>query len=257
VLNDLELRELTFDGVTRPVYRIGSGPAVIVMHEAPGLYPEVAQFGRKVAAAGFTAYMPSLIGTPDKPYSNGYAVNTLLRACVAREFTIWATRKNSAITDWLRQLARFAYDEAGGGVGAVGMCLTGGFALAMMVDEVVKAPVLSQPSLPFAVTPAQKRDLGVDDATLERVRERCEAGACVMGLRFTHDPLVPPQRFQRLRDELGDRFIAIEIDSGPGNPHGIPRTAHSVLVYNHVDDRDHPTQQALERVIEFFADRLQ
>lgn len=255
---DLERREITLLGTTRSVFCTGTGPAVIVMHEAPGLYPGVADFGRIVARAGMRVYMPSLIGEPGRPIGMRYTAETITRACVSREFTLWATSRNSPITDWLRELAKLAHRECGGsGVGAVGMCLTGGFALAMMVDGVVKAPVLSQPSLPLAVTPAQRRDLGVDDRTLARIRARTrDDGVCVLGLRFTHDLLVPDERFQRLRDELGDRFIAVEIDSGPGNPHGISRLAHSVLVFDRVDRPGHPTRVALDRVISFFRERL-
>lgn len=254
---DFERQELCFSGQTRPVFKAGDGPAIIVMHEVPGLYPGVVEFGRRVISAGFTVYMPSLIGVPGKPFSQSYSVQTLARACVAAEFTTWATKKNSPITDWLRELARHADEECGGrGVGAVGMCLTGGFALAMMVDDRLKAPVLSQPSLPFALTAEQKRDLGVDDATLARVKQRARAGQCVMGLRFTSDRLVPPQRFERLREELGDKFIAVEIDSGPGNPHGIPRRAHSVLSYDYSDEPGHPTRAAYDRVIGFFRSEL-
>lgn len=254
---DFEEQSLTFSGESKLVFRKGSGPAVIVMHEAPGLYPGVADFGRRVADAGFTVFMPSLIGTPGKPFSAGYSLQTLARACVAKEFTVWATRRNSAVTDWLRELARHAHDQCGGpGVGAVGMCLTGGFALAMMVDDRMLAPVLSQPSLPFALLPSQKRDLGVDDATLARIKERTARGACVLGLRFTADRLVPPERFERLRAELGDAFLAVEIDSSRGNPHGLSPLAHSVLVYDYVDRVGHPTRDALDRVLAFFSERL-
>jgi dienelactone hydrolase len=255
---DFERISLTFRGETRTVYRGGSGPAVVVMHEAPGLYPGVAEFGRKVMRAGFSVYMPSLIGKPGKEMSFPYAIDTLARACVAREFTVWATRQNSPVTDWLRDLARHAHEECGGpGVGTVGMCLTGGFALAMAVDDRMLAPVLSQPSLPFAVTAAQKRDVGVDDATLARVKQRAaEDDVCVMGLRFTKDRLVPEERFARLREELGRNFIGIEIDSSWGNPHGLPPAAHSVLVHHLVDEPGHPTHQALERVMAFFSERL-
>lgn len=258
VYPDLERRELTLLGRTRTVFTTGVGPAVIVMHEAPGLYPGVADFGRVVAAAGFRVYLPSLIGAPGRPLGPAYAAQTLVRACVSREFTVWATRQNSEITDWLRALARLAHAECGGaGVGAVGMCLTGGFALAMMVEDVVQAPVLSQPSLPVALTAAQRRDLGVDDATLAQIRRRAAAGACVMGLRFTADRLVPAERFARLRDELGDRFIAVEIDSSLGNPSGLPPWAHSVLVHHCVDRDGHPTRAARDQVLAFFKDRLQ
>ena len=254
---DFARSELSFLGQSRLVFTKGTGPAVIVMHEAPGLYPGVADFGRRVVDEGFTVYMPSLIGVPGKPLSVPYALRTLAKACIAKEFTVWATQKNSAITNWLRELARHAHERCGGpGVGAIGMCLTGGFALAMMVDERLRAPVLSQPSLPFAVTRDQKRDLGIDDRTLRRVRERASRGQCVVGLRFTGDRLVPDERFQRLRDELGDQLIAVEIDSRPGNPHGIGRVAHSVLVHDLVDEPGHPTRAALGRVLAFFRERL-
>lgn len=251
----LEERSITLLGQTKQVFCTGSGPAVIVMHEAPGLYPSVVEFGNLVAAEGFRVFMPSLIGTPFRPMGVRYSLQTIARACVSREFTTWATNRTSPITDWLRELAKLAFGECGGnGVGAIGMCLTGGFALAMMVEDCVTAPVLSQPSLPFGVTSAQRRDLGIDDAALARIRERTDV--CVLGLRFTGDVMVPAERFQRLRDELGDRFIAIEIDSRRGNPDGIPRIAHSVLTLHRVDRPGHPTHQALERVLEFLRERL-
>jgi dienelactone hydrolase len=136
------------------------------------------------------------------------------------------------------------------------MCLTGGFALAMMVDEVLVAPVLSQPSLPFPITGAHRRDLGISDDDLAIVRKRAAAGACVLGLRFTGDILVPEARFARLREELGDRFIAVEIDSKRGNAHGIPRAAHSVLSHHFVDEPGHPTRAAMDRVLAFLSERL-
>ena len=127
---DLDRFEFTHGGLSRTVFRTGMGPAVIVMHEVPGLYPEVVDFGRAVAAEGLTVFMPSLAGTPGRGFSLPYNVQTLVRVCIAREFTVFATRRASAITEWLRALARQAHTACGGpGVGAVGMCLTGGFAL--------------------------------------------------------------------------------------------------------------------------------
>jgi dienelactone hydrolase len=239
------------------VYRGGTGPAVVVMHEVPGLHPGVVAFGRRLIAAGFTAYMPSMFGQPGRPLTAGYNMASIARACVAREFATWASDTTSPITTWLRALARDAHDKCGGpGVGAIGMCLTGGFALAMMVDPTTVAPVLSQPSMPFPITRRHRRDLGVSTADLAAIKERVAAGACVMGLRFTKDRLVPDARFARLREELGDGFIAIEIDSAPGNPHGIPRLAHSVLSHDFVDTPGHPTRIALDRVLAFFRERL-
>ncbi|MSO38530.1 MAG: dienelactone hydrolase, partial [Acidimicrobiia bacterium] len=149
VLNDFVQTDFTSQGKSRVIYRKGTGPAVIVIQEMPGITPEVAAFGRRVAEAGFTAVMPVLFGEPGKPLSMGYAARNIAWGCVTREFAALATGKTSPITTWLRDLAAQAHDECGGpGVGAIGMCFTGGFALAMMVDDRVIAPVLSQPSLP-------------------------------------------------------------------------------------------------------------
>ena len=257
MIDGFEVYDATYEDKTRTVFRAGRGPAVIVMHEIPNLHPGVVDFARRVIASGFTVYMPSLFGTPGKPVSMWTNLSSLARACVATEFATWVTRKTSPITTWLRALARDAHANCGGpGVGAVGMCLTGGFALAMFVDDVMVAPVLSQPSVPFPITAGRRRDLGISDEDLAVVRKRAAGGACVLGLRFTGDVLVPAARFARLREELGDRFIAVEIDSSRGNPHGIARTAHSVLAHDFVDEPGHPTHDALERVLAFLHERL-
>lgn len=245
------------DGVTHDVYRGGEGPPVVIMHEMPGLTPNVAAFGRRVVAAGFTVHMPHLFGQVGRPMSIGYAARSMLGGCVSSEFTTWALNRTSPKVAWCRALARAAHQEHGGkGVGAVGMCFTGGFALAMMVDDCIVAPVLSQPSLPFAAGQRRASDLNVAASDLERIKERGRDGQCVLGLRFTGDPLVPEARFERLRQELGDRFIAVEIDSSKGNPAGIPRIAHSVLTEHFVDQPGHPTRDALDRVLAFFSERL-
>jgi len=257
-LPGFETTTFSHDGKMRTVYRAGRGPGVIVMHEIPGIYPAVIDFARRVADAGFSVYMPDLFGTPGRPLSTPYLLGAMARACVSREFHVLAARQASPITDWLRALCRKAHGEQGGaGVGAIGMCLTGNFALALMVDESVMAPVLSQPSLPFGITPGLRAALHVSDEELAVVRRRARAGCPVLGLRFTGDPMCPKARFDTLRRELGaEGFEAIEIDSRPGNAHGIPRTAHSVVTKDLVDEAGHPTRQALDRVLGFFAERL-
>ena len=245
------------DGVERTVYSAGTGPAVIVIHEMPGLHPGVIDFARRVVDRGFHVRMPSLFGTPGKPVGVAYTIRSIVGGCVAREFTNWAVNETSPIIAWLRALAADAHAACGGpGVGAVGMCFTGGFALGMMVDERMQAPVLSQPSLPFPGGRRRKAAVGIGDADLARVKARAANGACLLGLRFTKDPAVPAARFETLRRELGDAFIAVEIDSSRGNPHGIPRAAHSVLTLHLVDEPGHPTRDALDRVLAFFDERL-
>jgi dienelactone hydrolase len=245
------------DGKRRDIYRAGSGPAVIVISEIPGITPLVAEFGRKVVAAGCTAIMPSIFGDPGRPASGAYIFQSIGPACVSREFTAFALKKTSPITVWLRKLAAAEHERCGGpGVGVVGMCFTGGFALAMMVDDVVVAPVLSQPSLPLPVTRSKKRALGLSDADLARVRERAAAGSGLIGLRFSGDKMSPPERFDHLREVLGDAFAAVELDSSPGNPHGHKKMAHSVLT-DDLDDRPGtPTRAALDQVLAFFSERL-
>src|SRR6202167_3978335 len=142
---------LEFGGVARCVYRAGSGPAVIVMSEIPGITPQVAAFAQRVVQAGSTVFMPLLCGEPMRPPERGYALRVIARSCISKEFRVLAANESSPIVDWLRALARHAHGECGGrGVGAVGMCFTGNFALAMMTEPSVVAPVLSQPSLPLA-----------------------------------------------------------------------------------------------------------
>src|SRR5262249_19811219 len=157
-----------------------------------------------------------------------------------------ASRRSSPITEYLRALCRHVHAEIGGkGVGAIGMCLTGNFALALMVDPVVMAPVLSQPSLPFPIGRERRAGLHVSDEDLARIKERVAGGCKVLGMRFTGDPAVPGERFDRLRRELGEGFEAIEIDSSRRNPHGIKQTAHSVVTNDLVDEAGHPTRAAL------------
>src|SRR5450631_1832332 len=256
-LADFESSTFSAEGTTRTIYRLGSGPAVIVISELPGITPLVARFGRTVAGAGFTAVLPHVFGHDGRSPSNGYTLGSLARVCVSREFTVLALGRTSPIINWLRALARDEHRRCGGtGVGAVGMCFTGGFALGMMVDDVVVAPVLSQPSLPFPVSRSRRRAVGLSESDTRRVQERALAGTCVLGLRFSGDTWSPPERFEHLRELLGDAFVAVELDSTPGNPPGHKKMAHSVLTEDLDDRPGSPTRDALDRVLSFFRERL-
>ena len=257
-LNDFARGAFTSpSGRRHDVLRLGTGPAVIVIHEVPGITSLVAAFARRVAERGMTAVLPDLFGTPGREPTNGYMVTSMARACVSREFTVLATNRTSPVVGYLRALAAHEHLECGGpGVGAVGMCLTGGFALAMSVDRVVVAPVLSQPSLPLPISTGRRRELGLSDSDLTAVKGRLDEGLCVMGLRFSGDTKSPAERFTRLRQELGDNFIDVEIDSAEGNPWGYQEGAHSVLTGDYSDAPGSPTRQALEDVLAFLASRL-
>jgi dienelactone hydrolase len=245
------------NGTRREIFRTGSGPAVIVVHEVPGITPLVTAFGQKVADRGMTAVLPNLFGTPGRPMSVSYALTSFAHACVSREFTVMATNRTSPIVAYLRELAKDEHAKCGGpGVGAVGMCLTGGFALAMSVDPTVVAPALSQPSLPLPINALRRRSLGLSDDDYTKVRRRAADNLCVMGLRFSGDSKSPGERFVRLREDLGENFIGVEIDSSPANPWGYPKNAHSVLTENYSDVEGSPTRVALEELLNFFTTRL-
>lgn len=262
-LDDFTTREFEALGKRRTVYEIGSGPAVIVIAEMPGITPAVADFARRVSSIGCTAVLPHLFGEPGRDSTTaknrpdvGLFVRSIVPACVSREFHVLATGKTSPVVDWLRELARDAHERCGGpGVGAVGMCFTGGFALAMSTDERLLAPVLSQPSLPFGLTKRHRGSIDISPDDLARVKQRCDAGLEVIGLRFTGDKLVPGERFEFLRRELGDAFVAVELDDDSANPDP-PNPPHSVLTEHLIDEPGQPTRDALDRVLDLFRTRL-
>ena len=234
--------EFTAANMTFPTYRRGGGPAVIVVHEVPGITPLVAKFANEVVDRGFTVVMPSLVGTPGKEPTVLYGFVSMAKICIAKEFTTMAMHKTSPVIAWLRALARNVHAEVGGpGVGAVGMCYSGGFALGMMVDELMIAPVLSQPSMPFPVGKQRGADLNLSPDDEATVVQRAQQGCQVLGLRFADDSFVG-DRFATLREKLGDAFIAIELPSAK-------KTDHSVLT----EQRD---DASVQRVLDFFAEKL-
>lgn len=265
-LEDFVSTPFTHDGKTRTVFRRGSGPAVIVIAEMPGITPKVADFARRVSDIGCTAVMPHLYGVPGRDPSSeergrvGSLTNmmgSLVPACVSREFTVFATGRTSPVVSWLRALAADEHERCGGpGVGVVGMCFTGGFALAMAVDDRVVAPVMSQPSLPVTLRSQKKASIDLSDYDLAKVRHRCAAGDLeVIGLRFKSDRLVPAERFRFLSEQLGDAFVAIELEDSDAKPDtGVP--PHSVLTEHLVDTPGAATREALDRVMDLFRTRL-
>ena len=229
-------------GVTHETFRKGSGPAVIIVHEIPGITPAVEKFANEVVAAGFTVVMPLLVGNFGQPPSGTYGAGSAAKICVSREFTTMALNKTSPIISWLRALAKYLHAEIGGkGVGAIGMCFSGGFALGMMVDDIMLAPVLSQPSLPFALGAKRSADLNLSEQDKRRIAQRAEAGCQVLGLRYKGDRLVGT-RFAELHKLLGDAFIAVEFDS-------TAKSDHSVLT-------EQRQELGVQRVLEFLKSKL-
>ncbi|MEY2398870.1 MAG: hypothetical protein QOJ00_2044 [Actinomycetota bacterium] len=265
-LSDFERTTFTHDGKSRTLFRKGTGPAVIVIAEMPGISPKVADFARKVADIGCTAVMPHLFGEPGRdPLAKGklaaglFTLSTIAPICVSKEFTVMASGQSSPVVEWLRALAGDEHERCGGpGVGAIGMCFTGGFALAMATHPSLLAPVLSQPSLPF-VTPWRKSNAHTIDISADElavVKGRCAAeGLTVLGMRFKSDAFVPAGRFEFLREQLGDAFVAIELDDDAANP-ASPMKPHSVVTEHLIDEPGQPTRAALDTVLDLFRARL-
>lgn len=239
LLDQWEADRHAAEGFDYPTFRRGSGPGIVVIHESPGLTPEVIEFGDELVASGFTVVMPHLFGSSHAPPRTWEAARVVSRLCVTREFTMLATGRTAPLAGWLRSLARALHESVGGpGVGAIGMCVTGGFALAMMVDPVVVAPVVAQPATPLPLGRRRAADLNVSPADLDVVRSRVASGCPVLGVRY-HGDWVTGTRFETLRRELGDGFISVELEG-----HG-----HATLT-----DHKHPV--AVVRVVDFFRERL-
>ncbi len=241
-MNGWSLSKFSDGGITHETFRKGSGPGVIVVHEIPGITPVVEKFANEVVDAGFTVVMPLLVGTTDKSSSRKYMASSMARVCISKEFTTMALRQTSPVIFWLRALAKQLHSEVGGrGIGAVGMCFSGGFALGMMVDDIMLAPVLSQPSLPFSFGAKRAADLNLSNEDLNRVAQRASDGCQVLGLRFTGDKLVGT-RFDELHKLLGDSFIAVEFGS-------TKKSDHSVLT-------EQRQELGVQRVLEFLKLKL-
>jgi dienelactone hydrolase len=248
----------THAGTTHDLHTRGSGPGVVLLPEIPGMTPEVMGLADHLVGAGFTVTVVSLFGDPGRPLSAGYAARSFASACISREFRAFARGADRPVAEYVRAVARRLHDRVGGpGVGVIGMCFSGGFALASAVEPAVLAPVASQPSLPLPLTPGRRRDLGLSERERDAITTRVQGeGLCLMGLRFSEDSASPSDRFRALRAAFGDGWLPIVIDSRPGNPAGIGRREHMVLTSKDADTPGHPTYEARARVTAFLRERL-
>ncbi len=241
----------THNGICRRVYTKGAGPSVVILPEIPGLHTATFTLGRTIADSGFRVHLLSLFGKDNQPFRYRDSIKELTRACIRKEFAIFARHASSPIVDWVRSFCRsITAHEPSRGIGLIGMCLTGNFALGLLAEPWMIAPVLSQPSLPFGYP----SDLHVSPALLKRAQKN--ESLRLLGLRFSNDILCPRGRFNRLKTEFQEKFHGIEIDSSLGNPHQIPPYAHSVLTKDLVDVDGHPTQKALHQTLSFLQAQL-
>ncbi len=260
-LSDFTARHITLNDSSKVVHVTGSGPAVIVMTEMPGISPHVARFARWVRDAGFTVYMPSLFGRDGAVPSADEGKAVFQRACVSAEFRALSANQSSPVTQWLRALARLAHAECGGpGVGAIGMCFTGNFALTMMLEPAMIAPVLSQPTLPLN-DPA---GLEIAPEEIALVRQRLEhEDLTVLAYRFAGDRFCKAERFAAYSQALGERFIGRVLPDSAANKEGLApffehvvASPHSVVTAHLIDEAGQPTIAARDEILAFFTHRL-
>ncbi len=259
-LEDFQARKITLDGVTRTVHTAGAGPAVIVIPEVPGISPHVARFARWVRDAGFTVYMPSLYGRDGEPVDLEIGQAIFKRVCMSAEFRAFGAGGSAPVTQWLRGLAQAAHRECGGpGVGAIGMCFSGNFALSMMLEPSMLAPVLAQPALPLD----DDAWLQIAPDELRAVRQRLDnENLTVMAYRFEGDRFCKAQRFAAYREALGERFIGRVLPDSAANPdvpeffEKVVQTPHNVVTVHLIDAQGEPTLQARDEILAFFTRRL-
>ena len=166
----------------------------------------------------------------------------------------FAANESSPVTQWLRALAAHAHPICGGkGVGAIGMCFTGNFALSMMLEPAMLAPVLSQPSLPMG----KAGGMHIAPDELAAVKKRMDAeDLTVLAYRFEGDAFCRAERFAAYQEALGDRFVGRVLPDASANPDAPMRNPHSVVTLHLIDRAGEPTVQARDEILGFFRQRL-
>ncbi len=229
--------------VTHDIYSRGGGPPIVLIQELPGIGKETLRLADRLVASGFQVVLPHLFGPLEKISLIG---NTARVFCMRREFHIFQTRQSSPIVDWLRALCQKVKNEENvKGVGVIGMCLTGNFAISLMGDESVLASVASQPALPILRQDA----LHMSEQEVAATKKRLDATAPMMALRFEDDPSVTAAKFACIHQHFNGEKERIRLKTLPGK-------GHSVLTLDFVDQEGHPTYQALQEVIAYFTKQL-
>lgn len=232
------------DTISHDIYRRGAGAPVILLQELPGIGQETLFLADQLVSAGFEVVMPHLFG----PIGQTSIAGNLARVmCLRKEFHLMSRDRSSPIADWIRLLCRKIKDEAGtDGVGVIGMCLTGNFAITLIGDDSVLAAVASQPAMPFF----KQAELHMSPAEISQSRQALDAKGPMQVLRFENDPLCTAKKSECIHRTFNDDGVnrVKEIT--------LPGKGHSVLTLDFVDEAGHPTRQALDNVIDYFTSKL-
>ena len=247
-----------------PVFTRGAGPPVVILQELAGVTPELLYFATRLSDEGFTVWLPVLAG-PAPATTALDRTRAMVATCLSHEIHLFATRRTSPMANSLRALTRHAAQHCGtAGAGVIGMCWTGGFALALAADKSVLGAVAAQPSLPLGtpLTPRCRRSLGMDESDIRTVQDRLATGEVEIYLtRFTDDWISPRERIAALEKAWGSTGITIDqLSSAPDNPFGFGKKDHSVLSIAPVRHPDGPGRDRLDRtyqeVVSFLRRRI-
>lgn len=231
--------------VKHDIYRRGTGAPVILIQELPGIGKETLRLADRFVDNGFEIIMPHLFGPLEK---TNMGANLLRVFCMRKEFRLFEANKSSPIVDWLKALCQSIRDEKQvAGVGVIGMCLTGNFAISLMGDDSVLASVASQPAMPFHKQAA----LHMNEAEIQATKDRIDKTAPMKAYRFAEDRTSSGEKFQCIHQKFNtDGAHRIDLNTLPGK-------GHSVFTLDFVDEDGHPTHQALTEILGYFKAQLQ
>ena len=193
-----------------PVYYAGHfhAPPLLVLPEIAGFSPGLRMFAERLIEARFRVYVPWLFG----PFGRRAPLRNGARLCVSREFANLRAGVSSPITAWLRALTAHISEHTGDvQIGVIGMCLTGAFAIPLVIDPRVAAAVAAQPSVPlsplfvaFGIGGERRlSQLNVSDGEIAEARARLNAGeAHLLAIRCRPDRICPRAKIDRLEREF-------------------------------------------------------
>jgi dienelactone hydrolase len=255
-------------GIGHVVYYGGErhDPPLLLMPEISGLSPGLIGFAERLIAARYQVYLPWLFG----PFGERAPRRNVLKLCISREFANLRAGVSSPITAWLRALAEhISAHNSSANVGAIGMCLTGAFAIPLVLNPKVTAAVAAQPSISCSLLfaslgirePDKMRALNVSEEEIVEARRRLESGtAHLLAVRCRPDRICPAEKLERLR-ELFPVGLETREYYEPGDRNSLGQRPHATftkefrLVPNLERDRapaDYPARRAFADLVSFF-----
>jgi dienelactone hydrolase len=250
-------------GIGHPVYYAGKpgDPMLLLLQEIAGFSPGLLLFAERLTNAGFRVSIPWIFG----PFGRRAPVRNAIRLCVSREFANLREGVSAPIATWMRALAAHLSSSNGGArIGAIGMCLTGAFAIPLVIDPSIAAAVAAQPSVPLSFlhlafgTRARwrMRALNVADATIAEARKRLNAGAArMMAVRCRADRICPREKIERLMQEFPVGLEVREYEE-PDARNRVGERPHATFTkeYRIEPDApaDHHSRQAFADLVAFF-----